>query len=96
MTIHSAKGLEFNYVFVVGLNERIFPIYRNSEDSESNEIKEERRIFYVAITRAKKELTITSALGFSYASNTPNQLSRFIDEIDRSHLNIINLDKIAM
>lgn len=96
MTIHSAKGLEFNYVFVVGLNERIFPIYRNSEDSESNEIKEERRIFYVAITRAKKELTITSAIGFSYASSTPNQLSRFIDEIDRSHLNIINLDKIAM
>jgi DNA helicase-2/ATP-dependent DNA helicase PcrA len=60
MTVHAAKGLEFGYVFVVGLEEDLFPHKRIGED-ESHDNEEERRLFYVALTRAKHKLYITHA-----------------------------------
>ena len=59
MTMHSAKGLEFPYVYVVGLEEGIFPGVRAKGESE--EMEEERRLCYVAMTRAKEKLTLTNA-----------------------------------
>lgn len=58
MTVHSVKGLEFDYVFITGLEEGIFP-HRNSMGTD--ELEEERRLMYVAITRAKKDLWLTCA-----------------------------------
>ncbi len=80
MTMHSAKGLEFPNVFVVGAEEGIFPSMRSIGEQE--EIEEERRLCYVAITRAKKRLTITSARQrMLYGHTTVNRRSRFLDEI---------------
>jgi len=59
LSVHSSKGLEFSYVYIVGMDDNTFPHYRSREDAE---IEEERRLCYVAITRAKKELTITYPL----------------------------------
>ena len=61
MTVHSVKGLEYDYVFIVGMEEGIFPHYNAINYGGNAEIEEERRLCYVAITRAKKDLTITSA-----------------------------------
>lgn len=92
MTVHTAKGLEFSYVFVCGLNERIFPSVRvkNLEDME-----EERRIAYVAYTRAKKGLFLSDAI--SYHANSPDLMypSRFILNVDENLLSVgghINAD----
>ena len=86
MTIHAAKGLEFRAVFIVGLEENLFP----SEMSiESGNIEEERRLFYVAITRAAERLFITwshSRMRFGKFEN--NQRSRFVKEIDAKYLNV--------
>ena len=60
MTIHSAKGLEFDVVFLIGVEEGIMPHARSVEESESN-LEEERRLFYVAVTRAKRRLILSSA-----------------------------------
>ncbi len=81
MTIHSAKGLEFNNVYLVGLEEGIFPgnqsIYGGPE-----EIEEERRLAYVAITRAKKKLTVTNAyMRMMFGCTNRNMPSRFLKEI---------------
>lgn len=81
MTIHMAKGLEFNYVFVVGLSEDIFPSFRALSEDGDEGLEEERRLAYVAFTRAKKELYLTDSQGFSYISKSPKISSRFIDEI---------------
>ena len=59
MTVHSVKGLEYPYVFIVGLEEGLFP-HRNSS-FEKEDLEEERRLMYVAITRAKKKLYLTNA-----------------------------------
>lgn len=88
MTIHAAKGLEFNNVFVVGLEENLFPSMMsvNSRD----ELEEERRLFYVAITRAKKRLFLTYAVTrYRFGSMTYNEPSRFIEEIDENSLQYI-------
>ena len=79
-TIHSAKGLEFDYVFMIGLNEGIFP---NDKKIESeNELLEERRIFYVGLTRAKKKLYLCSCSKRKIYGNVFNlKRSRFIEEI---------------
>ena len=85
MTIHSAKGLEFDHVFIVGVEEGIFP-HINSMDSDE-ELEEERRLCYVAITRAKKNLYILNARRRMLFGNTSiNPPSRFINEINKEYL----------
>ena len=80
MTIHSAKGLEFPTVFLIGVEEGIFPGYRSIGDD--NEIEEERRLFYVAATRAMKSLYMTHAATRTIFGKTScNGKSRFIEEI---------------
>ena len=86
MTIHAVKGLEFPYVFLVGMEERLFP-HLNSLDTEE-EIEEERRLCYVAITRCKTKLYITNARQrLMYGDYQINPVSRFISEIDSSLIN---------
>lgn len=81
MTMHAVKGLEFDVVFVTGLEEGLFP-HSNSMHDEA-ELEEERRIFYVAITRAKKVLYLTNARSRMLFGNVQcNQPSRFIEEIN--------------
>lgn len=84
MTIHSAKGLEFHTVFLAGAEDGIFPGYRNI--GESDKMEEERRLCYVAITRAKRRLYITSARERMLFGNVMNSKpSRFVDEIPEEH-----------
>ncbi len=81
MTIHSAKGLEFPKVYLIGLEEGVFPGNQSIYGGES-EIEEERRLMYVAITRAKRELTITNAVTrMVFGSTSRNLTSRFLKEI---------------
>ncbi len=85
MTVHSAKGLEFDNVFIVGLEEGIFP-HINSLDSD-DDLEEERRLCYVAITRAKKNLYLLNAKRrLIYGNTNINPPSRFINEIDARYL----------
>ena len=80
MTMHSAKGLEFPKVFIVGAEEGLFPSYRSMESEE--EMEEERRLCYVAMTRAKRELYITcSRRRMLYGQTMFGKPSRFVDEI---------------
>ena len=79
MTIHNAKGLEFRAVFLIGMEEGIFPHSRSIED---NEIEEERRLAYVGMTRAMEKLTLTHAMARSlYGRRDYNLPSRFLDEL---------------
>lgn len=85
MTIHAAKGLEFKNVHIVGLEEQLFPSYMSIESRM--DLEEERRLFYVAITRAERELTLSYAESrYRYGQFTVTEPSRFIDEIDDSLL----------
>lgn len=87
MTIHSAKGLEFNQVFVVGLEENLFPSQLSL--SSRADLEEERRLFYVAITRAEKKLTLCYATSrYRWGTLTSCEPSRFIEEIDPAYLDI--------
>ena len=87
MTIHSAKGLEFERVFLVGMEEGIFPGNQSIYGGPA-EIEEERRLAYVAITRAKKKLVITNAsTRMLYGSTGRNMPSRFLKEIPREYCN---------
>lgn len=93
MTVHSAKGLEFEYVFLAGLEEGIFP-HKNSLMS-SDEMEEERRLCYVAITRAKKQLCLVNARRRNiYGLTDFNAPSRFINEISSNLINIDASNKI--
>ena len=95
MTIHSVKGLEYNYVFIIGMEEGIFPHYNAINDGSSSAIEEERRLCYVAITRAKKELYITSAdTRMLFGNISRNAPSRFIKEIDKEYIEIDKPTKI--
>jgi DNA helicase-2/ATP-dependent DNA helicase PcrA len=78
LTIHSAKGLEFDTVFVVGCEEKLFPHWR-SVDSGAAAVQEERRLMYVAMTRAERFLYLTHA---SYRKGQYANKSRFIDQIE--------------
>ncbi|MBU7456067.1 DNA helicase PcrA [Leuconostoc fallax] len=85
MTLHAAKGLEFPVVFMVGLEEGIFPLARATQDDD--QLEEERRLAYVGITRAMKKLFLTNAFSrLLYGRTQSNQPSRFIDEIDPKRL----------
>lgn len=86
MSIHMAKGLEFNYVFVVGLSEDVFPSFRSLSEAGDDGLEEERRLAYVAFTRAKKRLYLTESQGFNFMTNSPKMSSRFVDEIGREHV----------
>lgn len=81
MSIHMAKGLEFNYVFVVGLSQDVFPSFRSVSESGEDGMEEERRLAYVAFTRAKKRLYLTDSQGFNFITNSPKMASQFIEEI---------------
>jgi DNA helicase-2/ATP-dependent DNA helicase PcrA len=85
MTIHAAKGLEFPVVFVGGLEETLFPNAMAINTRE--ELEEERRLFYVAITRAKKRLWLTYANNrYRFGNLTQNEPSRFVDELPQERL----------
>ena len=93
MTVHSAKGLEFDNVFVIGLEETIFP-HANSID-DVQQLEEERRLCYVAITRAKDRLWLTNAKKrMIFGTDKINPESRFIKEIDNSYLKEENVTKV--
>lgn len=83
MTVHSSKGLEFDTVFIVDLNEGIFPNER-AVNENGRGIEEERRLAYVAFTRARKKLFLVEAGGFSFILQRSRTTSRFINEIDKS------------
>ena len=85
MTIHSAKGLEFPTVYVVGMEEGIFP--GNAAQYDMEELEEARRLCYVAMTRAKEKLTLTNAKQrMLYGRTTPNAASRFLEEIPEENM----------
>lgn len=84
MTLHSAKGLEFPYVYLAGMEDGIFPSYMTITADDPTEIEEERRLCYVGITRAMKDLTLTCAQQRMIRGETQyNKVSRFIREIPR-------------
>ena len=83
MTIHSAKGLEFPYVYVVGMEENLFPGIQSLSTRE--DLEEERRLFYVAMTRAETKLVLSYAESrYRWGNMTLSEPSRFIEEIDQS------------
>lgn len=87
MTIHSAKGLEFDYVFITGLEENLFPSSMCANSRQ--EMEEERRLFYVALTRARKMVTLTSAqTRYRFGSLQFCEDSRFLEEIPEKFLNV--------
>ena len=88
MTLHSAKGLEFPYVYMVGMEDGLFPSYMSIvADNPQEEIEEERRLCYVGITRAKKELTLTAARQRMVRGEIQyNMVSRFVKEIPDEYL----------
>lgn len=89
MTIHASKGLEFPYVFIVGLEENLFPsqLALNSR----SELEEERRLFYVALTRAEKKATLSYATSrYRWGNLITSEPSRFIEEIDTDFLEVNN------
>ena len=91
-TVHGAKGLEFDSVFVVGCEEKVFPISRE----DNNDLEEERRLMYVAITRAKKSLVLTSASSrFLYGKRDYPTKSRFLYELDLASERKINNTQLA-
>ncbi len=85
MTVHAAKGLEFDTVFVTDMNDGIFPNERAMNDGPKG-VEEERRLAYVAFTRAKNKLFITEAGGYSYILQKVRTPSRFIEEIDDAYI----------
>jgi len=85
LTIHASKGLEFKNVFLCGVEEGLFPSQRSAESNV--QLEEERRLFYVAVTRAQKRLIISYArMRFKFGQLAPAQPSRFIKEIDTQYL----------
>ena len=88
MTVHAAKGLEFDYVFITGLEENLFPHKRMGEsDSSEQDVEEERRLFYVAITRARKKLYLCYAsIRTIFGSKQMNIPSEFLGDIDEGLL----------
>lgn len=94
MTLHSAKGLEFPNVYLAGMEDGIFPGYLSIVSEDPSDLEEERRLCYVGITRAKQQLTITSARARLIRGETQyNKVSRFVQEIPRELLQVGNTIK---
>ena len=90
MTVHSAKGLEFEYIYVAGLEEYLFPSYMSVDDPK--DLEEERRLFYVAVTRAEKQVYLCfAATRYRYGKPENPRPSRFIREIDEKYLDWTNI-----
>lgn len=85
MTIHGAKGLEFDNVFIIGMSEYVFPSAKTLDEGISG-LEEERRLAYVAFTRAKKRLYLTDNRDFSYTTAMSKETSRFVKEIDEQYV----------
>ncbi|MEG1954524.1 MAG: 3'-5' exonuclease, partial [Mucinivorans sp.] len=86
LTVHSSKGLEFRYTYIVGLEENLFPSLRQGDDQE---IEEERRLFYVALTRGERRVTLSYATSrFRWGEYVDCAPSRFIKEIDKEYLDV--------
>ncbi|RKY89253.1 hypothetical protein DRQ09_01690 [candidate division KSB1 bacterium] len=91
MTLHSAKGLEFPVVFIVGVEDNLIPYIKRLENEE--ELEEERRLFYVGCTRAKEKLYITYAkIRNRFGNETVSLPSRFLNDIDMNLVNIIEME----
>ncbi|RFC53109.1 ATP-dependent helicase [Brumimicrobium aurantiacum] len=89
MTIHASKGLEFPHVFIVGLEENLFPSQLSL--TSRTELEEERRLFYVAVTRAEKTCTLSYVVSrYRWGQLVTAEPSRFIDEIDKTFVNLEN------
>jgi len=87
MTVHAAKGLEFRHVFIAGMEEELFPSGMNTGDLKG--LEEERRLFYVALTRAEKTATITFADSrYKWGLQTSTSPSRFIKELDKKYVTL--------
>ena len=94
MTIHSAKGLEFDNVFLIGMEEGIFPHFNSLMDF--NQLEEERRLCYVAITRAKQDLWVINAKRrVLYGKDSMNPPSRFLSDIDSNDLENLSVEKTS-
>ncbi|MFA5325147.1 MAG: UvrD-helicase domain-containing protein [Bacteroidales bacterium] len=86
MTVHASKGLEFSYVYIAGMEENLFP--SGSKNGKPEDIEEERRLFYVALTRAKKCITVSySKNRMKWGQRESNHVSRFLCEIDKQYMN---------
>lgn len=91
MTIHGAKGLEFENIFLPGWEEGLFPSQQTLDESGKQGLEEERRLAYVAITRAKKKLTISFASSRMVFGNVVSSIpSRFVDELPKEHIEIVS------
>ena len=87
MTIHASKGLEYPFVYIVGLEENLFPSQLSL--SSRPDLEEERRLFYVALTRAEKKVSLSYAVSrFRWGNLVHSEPSRFIDEIPEKHLDV--------
>ena len=96
MTIHNSKGLEFPYIFIVGMEEGVFPHQRAIDEGEGDQLEEERRLCYVAMTRAEKKLTLLAAARRKlYRFTMYNPLSRFIEEIPQSLYHAVPNSKLT-
>ena len=96
MTVHSAKGLEFPAVFVAGMEESIFPHIAGWTDDDPGKLEEERRLAYVAITRARKRLFLTyAATRRTYGSTQANPPSRFLNEIPKEDIELSGVGSLG-
>lgn len=86
MTIHQSKGLEFPTVFIIGMSEGVFPSHRSLRERKQAALEEERRLMYVAVTRAEKRLYLTEAEGFNFQTRTDKYPSRFLTEIKQQFI----------
>ncbi len=85
MTVHSSKGLEYDYIFIVGLEESLFPYERANDISADRDDEEERRLFYVALTRAKKKLYLSNAvIRTIFGARQIRTISNFIKDINEN------------
>ncbi len=94
MTVHSAKGLEFNNVFVIGLCDGVFPSEKSMQEGIKG-LEEERRLAYVAFTRARENLFLTESMGYNYATNSSKIPSRFLEEVDEVFIEKAGIKPVA-